>query len=866
FLQDDNSQVVEYEDKNQNTQFLGELDSFDTQNLKPKLISDNIPNLLTSESSIVEKTNNITLSNKNINQNATESDNNIILESSSITEDNSETKIDSLFLQDDNSQVVEYEDKNQNTQFLGELDSFDIQNRKAELISDNTSNLLTSESSIVEQTNNITSPTVEEPSTLVNDFSNNQNNNNRDSINYDSNFPIPDTTKQAEIPLDNIISTSNSQSQPITSTTSGTQTTQFISVENQDNQSNLYPDIVNSDIQKKYFLESQTLNESSNNQELSENTFIASPILKEPATLINDSSNHQDNDNQDSIQTGISLDNIISPSNNQFNISKTNSNQQFSNLPRSQSITTSTNEAQNNQFIPDLTQSEKLPILQEESTESQFTDVKNLEVKQISDDFEQLENITQEIFQSQEKAKISDITDNDELIEPKLRDVNTELSIPKPTDIVSSEIEQTNYISRKQYSPSYSPDVDNIIQTIPNVESPEGKKDETILPIESTSEINTKISNVLNHEDFPENLLESSSETEIPLTNPDLSVEQNKPDIQKIDTTEQESENKSDINHKSNHKFNHKFNNILDKKQIDKKQTIQGYATGGKVIESKVESNEQIAPSDTVPAMLSPGEFVVNAKDTQQNIDVLQHINSGKKAEEIIQPSLEKSILPETPNTVLQKKASQVISSPESNLLTSSPLGLEVGEQRLSLLNSSDSKQSENINHKITPSSTNNYSSSTLIFRKQSNHHTTNEVPSQWSNIEELLNSESSESDDFTTLFDFGAEETDSYNSGFSHISQTSSNSPRIAPKRIPEVKNFNKNREVTPSDIARDIEPISETIQNPSFTNEADKTKNEQQDTQDLEVLAHEIYLRLRQRLEIEKERLGVSFGRLPW
>ncbi|NJO59791.1 MAG: hypothetical protein HC836_16265 [Richelia sp. RM2_1_2] len=744
---------------------------------------------------------------------------------SSITDGNLDPKINSSFLQDDDLQVVEYEDNNHNTQFLREPNSFDSENREAILISDNTSNLFNSESPIVEnsdndillnQTQNINVNTTEEASALVNYFSTHQENNNQDSINYDSSFPIPDTTKQAEIPLDKLITTSNSQSQPTITTTIETQNNQFVSAENQENQNNIYPEIVNSDIQKAEFLKSQNLNE------LSKNPPITSPIAK-TATIINDYSNHQHYHKQDSIQAKIVLDNIISASNNQPNISKTNSNPQFSNLLRSQPIITTTNETQNNQIIPALTD-EKLPINSDESTESQSIYAENLEIKQISD-------------------AIEHITDNDRLIEPKLRDVNPQLSISKQTDIASSEIEKTNY-TREQDAPSYSPDVDNLIQTTPDVEDKEREKEETFLPIESKFDINIDISNnIYNREDFPENLLESSSETEIIFKNPDLSVEQNKPDIQKTITTEQESEKKSDLNHKFNQK-------------LDKKQRIQGYATGGKVIELKVD-NQEIASSDTVPAMLTPGEFVVNAKDTQQNFDVLQHINSGKKVEEIIQPSLAKSISPETPNTLLQKEEPQVISSPASNLLTSPPLGLEIGENRLSLLSSPHTNQPENTNYKNTPSSTNNYSSSTLIFRKQNNHRNTNEVPSQWTNIEELLNSENSESDDFTTLFNFGGEQTDS---------QTPSDSVRIAPKPIAQIKSFNQSREVILPDISRDIEPISETIQNPSFTNEADKTKNEQQDTQNLEVLAHEIYLRLRQRLEIEKERLGVSFGRLPW
>ena len=36
--------------------------------------------------------------------------------------------------------------------------------------------------------------------------------------------------------------------------------------------------------------------------------------------------------------------------------------------------------------------------------------------------------------------------------------------------------------------------------------------------------------------------------------------------------------------------------------------------------------------TDTVPAMLTPGEFVVNAKATKKNLGLLKQINSGGKA------------------------------------------------------------------------------------------------------------------------------------------------------------------------------------------------------------------------------------------
>ena len=65
----------------------------------------------------------------------------------------------------------------------------------------------------------------------------------------------------------------------------------------------------------------------------------------------------------------------------------------------------------------------------------------------------------------------------------------------------------------------------------------------------------------------------------------------------------------------------------------------------------------------------------------------------------------------------------------------------------------------------------------------------------------------------------------------------------------------------VTPPDISTKIEPITETIESASSLSEEDND-----DTANLEALAREIYSRLRQRIEIERERHGGYSGRLPW
>lgn len=54
------------------------------------------------------------------------------------------------------------------------------------------------------------------------------------------------------------------------------------------------------------------------------------------------------------------------------------------------------------------------------------------------------------------------------------------------------------------------------------------------------------------------------------------------------------------------------------------KPQVSAFAVGGSVFKSR--------GTDTVPAMLTPGEFVVNRSATQQNLPLLQSINSGKTA------------------------------------------------------------------------------------------------------------------------------------------------------------------------------------------------------------------------------------------
>ncbi|MFM7368977.1 MAG: hypothetical protein ACKO2Z_14550, partial [Sphaerospermopsis kisseleviana] len=96
-----------------------------------------------------------------------------------------------------------------------------------------------------------------------------------------------------------------------------------------------------------------------------------------------------------------------------------------------------------------------------------------------------------------------------------------------------------------------------------------------------------------------------------------------------------------------------------------------------------------------------------------------------------------------------------------------------------------------------------------------------------------------------------------------------SSELSHIFTKRLSTPQGFANGGEVTAPDISRDMAPITETIQNPYTslpTEENESNENNKDDNAKLEALAQEIYYRLRQRIEIERERQGKYVGRLPW
>ncbi|MBF2064585.1 MAG: hypothetical protein IGS39_09230 [Calothrix sp. C42_A2020_038] len=321
--------------------------------------------------------------------------------------------------------------------------------------------------------------------------------------------------------------------------------------------------------------------------------------------------------------------------------------------------------------------------------------------------------------------------------------------------------------------------------------------------------------------------------------------------------------------------------NLFNNLQNQDLQAPTGYATGGLVVPTNISDNPTIAPSDTVPAMLTPGEFIINVKDAQKNIDILRHINSGGTLpEDITTPNKASTETTEQnganeklnsfqPSTKvdIQTSLSNIISPQLTDSEMRSPGIKAPNPLQFNLFDNS----TENSNHNLTAQITNHsnqYSSPPLIFRQANTSNTG--IPSQWSSVEELLNLRQDSTNEYSeefTLFSFG--QTSSTTPDLDYpLDSKNSQAPTVSTKRLPAVQGFAEGGEVTESDIATDIEPITETIQSPANSNTFDSAKqeNNENDSLDIETLAREIYNRLRQRLEIERERYGIYSGRLPW
>jgi hypothetical protein len=288
---------------------------------------------------------------------------------------------------------------------------------------------------------------------------------------------------------------------------------------------------------------------------------------------------------------------------------------------------------------------------------------------------------------------------------------------------------------------------------------------------------------------------------------------------------------------------------------------VRGYATGGYVKAADRAKEESIASSDTVAAMLTPGEFVINAKDAQKNLNLLTHINSGGEAETIA-----RSLVPElsteshlaASTTPLTKPTASIYQRQRHESLISPSLQPDPDRHQISLLNRSPLDNIET-SHIDFDRSGSNYLSPSLIFRKPQSSNRSDfsrfEPPDEWNSIEELMNGGSYG----TEPFSFSSDGVQNLNEDRSISSSSTSN---LSPKYSAPVMGFANGGEVPLPDIAPKTEPITHTIE----AAVPDEGGAGNSDSAELETLAREIYYRLRQRLEIERERQGIYSGNLPW
>ncbi len=255
----------------------------------------------------------------------------------------------------------------------------------------------------------------------------------------------------------------------------------------------------------------------------------------------------------------------------------------------------------------------------------------------------------------------------------------------------------------------------------------------------------------------------------------------------------------------------------------------------------------------------------------KKNINILRHINSGGTLPEDITTPVTPNIEPveETNSNLLQPSTlvdnfqinPGIISPKLTNSAILSRQNSEIQSPGITPHNPLQFNTFQNSTESTaTRENLSNYSSPSLIFRQVNNNTSkTNNLntstPSQWNTVEELLNGSA---DEFTK-FNYSNDNTES-------INYTDLQTPQISTKRLPAIQGFADGGEVTESDIATDIEPITETIQIPADADNSGKEEKNENNSPDLETLAREIYARLRQRLEIERERYGMYSGRLPW
>jgi hypothetical protein len=192
---------------------------------------------------------------------------------------------------------------------------------------------------------------------------------------------------------------------------------------------------------------------------------------------------------------------------------------------------------------------------------------------------------------------------------------------------------------------------------------------------------------------------------------------------------------------------------------------------------------------------------------------------------------------------LIQPKSHESLSSPS--------LPASIDTHQISFLHSSSN---DRIDRSID--SNTNYSSPPLIFRKARSNTSSfveQDTPDEWNSIEDLMNGMSYSRDSRSSAnqnseIDRSIWQNQDYTNESPSSTTTLAQPPSIYAKTMPST------------DISTQPESVSTTIEVPT-TND-----RENDDAGELEILAREVYYRLRQRLEIERERHGTYSGNLPW
>jgi hypothetical protein len=268
---------------------------------------------------------------------------------------------------------------------------------------------------------------------------------------------------------------------------------------------------------------------------------------------------------------------------------------------------------------------------------------------------------------------------------------------------------------------------------------------------------------------------------------------------------------------------------------------LQGFSIGGQVTSRT--PTKPIDASDTVPAMLTPGEFIINAIDAQKHLPLLHHINQGGSlsvvSDQIPTAEISKAKADSNHRICLSTSLQQQVSSESTTYvsLANNTLQANVSEE-----NKSD--QSE-LNQSVST-----YQYPELIFHSQNLSYTSPNLssrvlPPEWNSIEGLLQISSNDRahSDFINGSDAAAHHLPNSKLHTLTTSETILNSLQ---KSSP-------------------LQPSIESVEQESTSN-INELKNTKTLKTVLETLAQEIYIRLQQRFTIERERQGIYSGRLPW